>query len=132
MAKASEDQQSQQGPAPSAKPDLVGQIGTLTYPRAVENFGKENALKVLHKVAEIGGHGMFDDKDFLSPLFGGLQMPSAGAVIAPEKEAFASLPDSDFHYKQAMERYAELQATAENNRSLINDLYLSYQGMAAK
>src|SRR5437762_7441379 len=74
------------------QPDLVSEIGTLTYPRAVQQFGKENALAVLHRVAEIGGHGKFEDSDFLSPLFGGLQMPAGHSVTKPEKDAIAHLP----------------------------------------
>jgi hypothetical protein len=132
MARAQENQSGEpttSAPQASAKPDLVGEIGTLTYARAVKAFGKDKALEVLHKVAQIGGHGMFDDNDFLSPLFGGLQMPSASVVIAPNKDDFAGLPDGDFHYEQAMERYGEQQAAAEKNRSAINDLYIAYQGM---
>lgn len=132
MAKDKENQDGQAAAEqPAEKPDLVTQIGTLTYGRAVKNFGKEKALEVLHKVAEIGGHGLFDDRDFLSPLFGGLQMPSPDVVIAPDKAYFANLPEGDFQYSEAMDKYHELQATAAENRSKINDLFIAYQGMAA-
>lgn len=108
-----------------AKPDLVTEIGTLTYPRAVTAFGKDKALDVMHKVAAIGGHGLFEDADFLSPLFGGLAMPSPDKVIKPVKENFAHLPEAEFYYQAALEEYSDLQDKAASSRVAINELYNS-------
>lgn len=112
----------------TAKPkmaDLVSEIGTLTYPRAVTAFGKDKALEVMHKVAAIGGHGLFEDADFLSPLFGGLAMPSPDKVIKPVKENFDHLPEAEFYFQAALEEYAELQDKAAASRVAINELYNS-------
>lgn len=112
-------------PAPKTK-DLVSEIGTLTYSRAVENFGKDRALSVLHQVAAIGGHGMFEDSDFLSPLFGGLAMPNPNNVISPKRENFASFGvDQDFRYQEAMDDYKVTQEQTAANREKINELYNS-------
>jgi hypothetical protein len=97
----------EQNPPPATPPAksntaLVDEIGTLTYPRAVTNFGKENALAVMHKVATLGGHGMFVDDEFKSPIFGGLGMPSAEVVKPPQKEDYDNLPDSDFFYQRLL------------------------------
>ena len=110
-------------PAVSAKKDLVSEIGTLTYPRAVQNFGKDKALKVLHTVAEIGGHGMFEDSYFLSPLFGGLQMPDPDKIAKPQKEDFAGRVDGDFWFQAALEEYETVRKQAVANRAAINDFY---------
>lgn len=110
---------------PKAKVDMVADIGTLTYPRAVAAFGKDKALSVLHQVAAIGGHGMFEDSDFLSPLFGGLAMPSPEKVIKPLKENFAHLPEAEFYFQAALEEYEDFKLQAAANREAINDLYLS-------
>lgn len=114
-------------PAPSkaAKADLVTEIGTLTYPRAVQNFGKDKALAAMHKVAAIGGHGLFEDSDFLSPMFGGLAMPSPEKVIVPKKEDFAHLPEAEFYFEAALEEYETMKDTAAKNRAEINEFYLS-------
>jgi len=111
--------------APAKKADIVSEIGTLTYPRAVQNFGKDLALSIMHQVAAIGGHGLFEDSDFQSPLFGGLAMPSPDKVIRPEKADFAHLPEAEFHYQAALEQYEELKEKAAANRVAINDLYHS-------
>lgn len=111
--------------AKAAKGDLVTEIGTLTYPRAVQNFGKERAIEVMQKVAEIGGHGLFDETQLTSPLFGGLAMPAPDKVIKPRKEDFAHLPEADFYFDAAMEDYKVLQEQAAANRVAINDYYLS-------
>lgn len=108
---------------PTKKSDLVSEIGTLTYPRAVERFGKDKAISVLHQVAAIGGHGLFEDSDFLSPMFGGLAMPAPEKVIRPEKSAFAHLPEPEFHFQAALEEYETLKEKAAANRAAINDLY---------
>ena len=110
-------------PPASKKKDLVSEIGTLTYPRAVQNFGKENALKVMHKVAELGGHGMFEDVHFTSPLFGGLAMPSPEAVKPPQKIEFAHLPEADFWFQAALEEYEENKKKAVDVRAAINDFF---------
>lgn len=111
-------------PTPSKKKaDLVTEIGTLTYPRAVQHFGKDKALQVLHKVAEIGGHGMFEDSYFLSPLFGGLQMPDPAKVSVPNKADFAGRPDGEFWYQAALEETEEIKKQASANRDAINDYY---------
>jgi hypothetical protein len=103
----------------------VDSIGTLTYPRAVENFGKEKALAVLHEVARIGGHGQFTDADFLNPLFGGLQMPDPTKIPEPKKEEFAHLPEAEFHFAAAKEQHEELKKRAVANRGEINKYYKS-------
>ncbi len=110
---------------PKAKPDLVTEIGTLTYPRAVAAFGKDQALKAMHSVAAIGGHGLFEDSDFISPMFGGLAMPSPDKVLKPTKEQFAHLPEAEFYFQAAVEEYAELQAKATDSREKINELFNS-------
>ena len=107
----------------SKKKDLVSEIGTLTYPRAVQTFGKENALAVMHKVAEIGGHGMFEDVHFMSPIFGGLSMPSPETVRPPQKFEYAHLPESDFWFQAALEEYEENKKKAVDVRAAINDFY---------
>jgi hypothetical protein len=111
----------------TAKADLVTEIGTLTYPRAVAAFGKDNALSVMRQVAEIGGHGMFEDAHFLSPLFGGLGMPDPEKVIKPQKEDFDHLPEGEFYFQAAMEDFAGLQKTAAGNREKINELFNSFK-----
>lgn len=112
--------------APKAKvPDLVGKIGTLTYPRAAQNFGKENALKVMHEVARIGGHGMFEDAHFLSPLFGGLAMPSPETVRPPQRSEFNHLPEADFWFEAALEEFEENKLKANAARAEINEYYAS-------
>lgn len=110
-------------PAKNEKADLVSEIGTLTYPRAVAAFGKGNALRVMHQVAEIGGHGLFEDAHFLSPLFGGLGMPNPEKVIKPKKEDFEHLPEGEFYYQAALEGVGDLQKTAAENREKVNDLF---------
>lgn len=121
---ANEPKAADNAPAPAAKKaDLVSEIGTLTYPRAVAAFGKDRALEVMHKVAEIGGHGMFEDSHFTSPLFGGLAMPSPDKVIKPREEDFAHLPEASFHYQAALEDYQVTREQAAANRAAINDLY---------
>lgn len=115
-------------PAPTAstgKKDLITEIGTLTYPRAVQNFGKEKAIEVMHKVASIAGHGMFDDVHFKSPLFGGLAMPSPEAVRPPQKFEFDHLPEAQFWFESALEEYEENKKKAIDVRATINEYYLS-------
>lgn len=109
--------------AKSKKADLVSEIGTLTYPRAVQHFGKDRALQVLHKVAEIGGHGMFEDSYFLSPLFGGLQMPDPSKVAVPQKSDYANRPEGEFWYQSALEETEKIKQQASANRDAINDYY---------
>lgn len=111
----------------SKKKDLVSEIGTLTYPRAVINFGKDDALTVMHKVAEIGGHGLFEDKEFTSMLFGGLQMPSAEVIAKPVKADYAKFPEGEFYFQAAMEEYEETCKKAVENRAAINELFNSYK-----
>jgi hypothetical protein len=105
------------------KGDLVSEIGTLTYPRAVQHFGKENALAAMHKVAAIGGHGLFEDAHFTSPLFGGLAMPSPDSVIKPRKEDFAHLPEGDFYFDAAVEEYEANKEKASSARAEINEYF---------
>lgn len=112
-------------PAAKAKADLVAEIGTLTYPRACAHFGKEKALEVMHKVAEIGGHGMFEDVHFMSPVFGGLQMPSPEVVGKPDKAEYDKMPEGEFWYQSALEEYEAAKADAIVKRAAINDFYLS-------
>lgn len=111
--------------AAEAKGDLIDQIGTLTYPRAVQHFGKDKAIEVMHKVAEIGGHGLFEESHFKSPLFGGLQMPDPAKVEPPREADFAALPEAEFHFAAAMETFEEQKKAAGENRKRINDLYKS-------
>jgi hypothetical protein len=122
----------EQNPPPATPPAksntaLVDEIGTLTYPRAVTNFGKENALAVMHKVATLGGHGMFVDDEFMSPIFGGLGMPSAEGVLPPQKEYFDRLPDSEFFYQQALDDYEINKEQASAARVAINNLYKEFK-----
>jgi hypothetical protein len=63
----------------------------------------------MHKVAALGGHGMFVDDEFKSPIFGGLAMPSPDVVKPPAKADYAHLPDSDFYYQAALEEYEDEQ-----------------------
>ena len=107
------------------EPPLIDQIGTLTYARAVQNFGKENALRAMKEVARIGGHGDFKDEELMSPMFGGLQMPDPEKVAEPKKEDFASVPESDFHYQAAVEEWEEQKKRASKNRQEINRYYKS-------
>ena len=110
---------------PAAAETLIDQIGTLTYPRAVQHFGKENALAAMKRVAEIGGHGEFDDAQLTSPLFGGLQMPDPAKIAEPKKEEFAHLPEADFHYQAAVEQWEAAKQKASANRQEINRYYKS-------
>lgn len=103
--------------------DLIDEIGTLTYPRAVAAFGKDKAIEAMKKVAEIGGHGLFEEDHFKSPLFGGLAMPSPDSVIKPRKEDFDHLPESDFYFQQALDEYEITKEQASMARSQINEYY---------
>lgn len=111
-------------PAPAAPADLVTQIGTLTYPRAVENFGKDRAVAVIQQVALIGGHGFFDEAEIKSPLFGGLAMPDPAKVMAPRDEEFpATMPDREFHIAAAHEEYEGFKKKAAADRAKINEFF---------
>lgn len=110
-------------PAPAKKVDLVSEIGTLTYPRAVKHFGKEKALEVMHNVARIAGHGQFEDAQFASPLFGGLAMPGIEVLHAPTKADFAHLPEADFWFQSAVEEFEVIKEQALSARNEINDYY---------
>lgn len=124
---ANEKDPKENNPSPAAsskKSDLVTEIGTLTYPRAVEHFGKERAFEVMKKVAEIGGHGLFTEDDFTSPLFGGLGMPNPDQVIKARREDFVG-PEAEFYFQAALEDYEVLKEQATANRVAINDYYLS-------
>lgn len=103
----------------------IDEIGTLTYARAVQRFGKDRALEVLRKVAELGGHGFFEDDQFKSPLFGGLQMPDPDKVEVPREEDFAHLPEASFHFAAAMEEHEKAKNNASDNRKKINEFYKS-------
>lgn len=109
----------------AAKVDLVTEIGTLTYPRAVAAFGKDRAIEVMHKVAALGGHGMFEDSHFKSPLFGGLAMPSPDRIPAPRAEEFSHLPEAEFYFQAALEEFEEKKSKAVDARAAINDYYAS-------
>jgi hypothetical protein len=111
--------------AKAEKVDLITEIGTLTYPRAVAHFGKDRAIDVMQRVAAIGGHGLFDENELKSPLFGGLAMPSPEKVMAPKKEDFAHLPEADFYFQAAVEDYEEQKTKAAESRAAINTLYTS-------
>jgi hypothetical protein len=103
--------------------DLVTEIGTLTYPRAVQHFGKDRAIDVMQRVAAIGGHGLFEENELKSPLFGGLAMPSPDTVIAPRRADFDKLPEAEFYYQAAMEDFEVMKVRAGNDRKAINALY---------
>lgn len=107
------------------KGDLVDQIGTLTYARAATHFGKDRAIEVLRKVAELGGHGYFEDDQFKSPLFGGLQMPDPAKIPEPKEEDFAALPEAAFHFAAAKEEHEKAKGLAVENRKKINEFYKS-------
>jgi hypothetical protein len=116
-------------PAPERAPDisLIDQIGTLTYPRAVANFGEANALAAMREVARIGGHGEFDDAHFMSPLFGGLAMPDPAKIPEPKKEEFASLTpeNQEFYFGKALEEWEKNKQRAIGDREKINAYYSS-------
>jgi hypothetical protein len=122
---ANENSESSSSAAAPAASDLVTEIGTLTYPRAVQRFGKENALAAMREVARIGGHGDFSDEELTHPLFGGLQMPDPEKVIEPRKEDFAKLPEGEFHYQAAVEEAEAVKKQAVANRKAINKYYKS-------
>lgn len=111
------------------KGELVDQIGTLTYPRAAQHFGKDNAITVMRKVAEIGGHGFFEDEQFKSPLFGGLQMPDPEKVTEPRREEFLKASDDEsereFYFQEALGVFEQQKKAAVENRSKINEFYKS-------
>jgi hypothetical protein len=110
--------------------DLAAQIGTITYARAAARFGKERALAVMKRVAEIGGHGHFEDEELTSPMFGGLAMPNPETVAKPEKEEFASIPDEDareFYYQEALGQYKLHREKASADLAKINEYYNSLQ-----
>lgn len=104
---------------------LIDQIGTLTYPRAVQHFDKSNALAAMKEVARIGGHGMFEDDQLTSPLFGGLAMPDPATIPEPKKEEFAALPEADFHFQAALEVFETSKKKASADRQAINRYYKS-------
>jgi hypothetical protein len=110
---------------PASKTPLVDEIGTLTYPRAVQRFGKDKAIAVMHKVAEIGGHGMFEEAEFKSPLFGGLGMPSPENTKPPQKMDYEHLPESEFWYQSALEEFEGKKKDAADRRLAINKYYAS-------
>jgi hypothetical protein len=107
--------------------DLVTEIGTLTYPRAVQHFGKDRAIDAMQRVAAIGGHGLFEEDELKSPLFGGLAMPSPDTVIKLRvKRILISCPKADFYYHAAMEDFEEHENhMPAESRAAINDLYAS-------
>lgn len=109
--------------APASKTPLVDEIGTLTYPRAVQRFGKERAIAVMQKVAELGGHGMFEEAELKSPLFGGLAMPSSETTKPPQKVDFEALPESEFWYQSALEEFEDLKKKATDRRLAINKYF---------
>ncbi len=103
--------------------DIVDAVGTLTFAKAVQNFGKEKALFAMKEVARIGGHGLFDDNELMHPLFGGLAMPHPDSVIKPEKADFAGKPEADFYYSAAVEEYEKLRVITAENRKAIGQLF---------
>jgi len=126
MATEKDKSGTETGTAAAGKTELtVESIGTLTYPRAVQYFGKDKAIEVLRKVAEIGGHGHFEEDQFKSPLFGGLQMPDPEKIQEPRLEDFAHLPEAEFHFAAAMETVEENKKAAVENRKRINEFYKS-------
>lgn len=110
-------------PKTETKTDLVAEIGTLTYPRAVAAFGKDLAIPVMQRVAYLGGHGMFEESHFKSPLFGGLAMPSPDKIPAPKMENFAHLPEAEFYFQAALEDHEESKTKAVDARAAINEYY---------
>lgn len=125
MATAAKEGENKDSTAKTPEPPLIDQIGTLTYARAVQHFGKENALAAMKRVAEIGGHGMFEDDQLTSPLFGGLAMPDPAKIPEPKKEDFAALPEGDFYYQSALEEWEDGKKRASEDRQTINRYYKS-------
>ncbi len=106
---------------PAKKADLVAEIGTLTYPKAVRYFG-DNALEVMKQTAAIGGHGLFEEGEFTSPVFGGLAMPNKN-VAMPDKASYANLPDADFWFAEAKRKAEDAALTVETRYNAINELF---------
>lgn len=110
--------------APVSNPaDLVSEIGTLTYPKAAVRFGKSRAIEIMQQVALLGGHGVFDEAELKSPLFGGLAMPPNADSGKPKRADFDSFADADFFYKSAVEDYEAAQTSATTARNKINEYY---------
>lgn len=122
---AANDNAAKEKETKAPEPLLIDQIGTLTYPRAVQHFGKDNALAAMKRVAEIGGHGLFDDAQLTAPLFGGLAMPDPAKIAEPKKEEFAHLPEADFHFQAAVEKWEADKKRAVDDRQKINEYYKS-------
>jgi hypothetical protein len=111
---------------PAAKQaNTVDSIGTLTYPRACTAFGKDRAVEVMQKVASIGGHGSFGSEELMSPLFGGLMMPSPDVVKPPTKADYDYLPDADFWFQAGLEEFETNKTNAAAARAAINEYYAS-------
>lgn len=111
--------------SPAKKTDLVTEIGTLTYPRAVTHFGKDRAIEVMRKVAELGGYGYFEEDQLKSPMFGGLAMPSPEKIQVPRKEDFSHLPEAEFYFQSAVEEHGVNQEQSVTARAAINEYYES-------
>lgn len=114
-------------PQPKTAADLVGEIGTLTYPRAIAAFGEQNAVHVMKEVARIGGHGIFEEAELRHPLFGGLAMPHPDSIAKPNKADFDKLPEPEFYYQAALEDHATLRRKAADDRAAINDLFNQFK-----
>lgn len=108
----------------SASASLVDEIGTLTYPKAVKFFGKDQATTVMKRVAEICGHGSFEDAELMAPLFGGLAMPSPDKIAAPKKEGiYDTLPEGEFYFQAALEDYAAAKEAANAARRTLETYF---------
>ena len=58
--------------------DYIAQIGgNFNLHNATAIFGGATAVKALQAYAQFGGHGVFDEAEFRSSLFGGLGAPAA-------------------------------------------------------
>jgi hypothetical protein len=77
--------------APKAT-DFIAKIGgNLHFANAAEIFGKDKAIAALKAFATAGGHGLFEDAELNSPLFGGFATPDDAATQAKINAALAEV-----------------------------------------
>ena len=65
----------------AAKVDYLSKIGgNLHLANAEEIFGKGKAVEALKAFSGAGGHGLFEESELRSPLFGGFATPEDVAL----------------------------------------------------
>lgn len=70
-------------PQPVKARDYVAEIGgNFNLHNATALFGSGGAIKALQTYAQFGGHGVFDEHELKSSLFGGLGAPGMDAAGA--------------------------------------------------